>query len=1133
MRSSMHCAERFARAVMLLAVALPLFAIESKAAPKASTAKTAPAPAAAGVVEDDDQSPSSAIREREDVDARTRDYLLRHGDNGVIDAELLLRRTREFHDELLRGRARSLALNGNTWVSLGPTNGAGRTLSIAVDPTVAGTAVVGTAGGGAWKTSDAGASWAPLTDMLPNLAIGAVAIAPSNPAVIYLGTGEAGPNGDRIPGIGLLASSDRGITWTLPASVLATGFHRISVHPTNPQELVVATNNGAYRSTAGLDGPWTQVIAGGNLPGYGEVADLVRDPFNAQVLYAATWDGANCSRTTCTGALTVNPPTVMKSTDGGKTWSSAAKGLPVSVGGVSRVSRITLALAASSPQTLYASLSTIPVGGTELCHVYKTTNGAANWSETTLSSTDTVKTFLSPQAGYDNTIVVSPTDPNVVIAGGVRYAKTTDGGLSWAPPTFMSVHVDAHDMRYDAGSTLFIANDGGVWTSTNNAATATARNTGLVTRQFYYVANDPVNRNRVFGGLQDNGTIRRPDAGGTDWDAMIGGDGIDCIVNPAVPAMMFGSVQNEAIYRTVTAGAPRPSFRLVTPIFPSGEIVPFRTLITGDPFSTAVYYTPSYRLWKTSDGGDTWVPLPIVTTDGTVWPLDRTIASVAIARNHHEILMVSFSGSSMVYRSTDGGASWTRTSAGLPNRTITKLTIDPHDANRVWATFAGLTGPSVYSTVNGGASWNPSAMGLPLFSAQALLVDPTDSNTLYCGTDVGVYRSTDGGANWSRFGLGIPAVSIDDLKVLDDGSALRAATHGRGMWELTINGVTNHQPVVAISAPAASQRIAVGTTLTFTGTFSDPDQGDSASGAWIFPDTWANVFATNGGSVTHTFNRTGQYPVTLRAVDAGGAVGAASVDVVVSNAGDSCDSPIIIPPAGPFPWTTTVNTESATKQSTDPPTLAPCYIFGTQPTIWLSFTPATTGIYQFSFCGSRASAVLVGYTGASCGPYTTTGLCLSNPPNVSQNTDSPALDCASSSQTVVSLTAGATIRLMLSNFFASDFGPTTLTVTQGSSFSPIVTAVSPSVGSTAGGTQVTLTGSGFVTGLTVQIGGVDATQVNVLSANLATAVTPAGVAGVTSVVAKSNGTSALLANAFVYETPPVQTPTPKKRVVRH
>jgi hypothetical protein len=1084
--------------------------------------------------------PSSEAREREDVDARTRDYLLHHGDNGVIDAELLLRRTREFKTDFERSpKIRSLAINGSAWVSLGPTNGAGRTLTIATDPTVAGAAVVGTAGGGAWKTPDAGVTWTPLTEGIPNLAIGAVAIAPSNPNIIYLGTGEAGPNGDRIPGIGLLASSDGGITWTLPTSVLATGFHRITVHPTNPQELVVGTNAGAFRSTAGLNGPWTQVIAGGVSPGFGQVADLVRDPTNAQVLYAATWDGANCSKATCSGNLTTNPPTVLKSTDAGKTWSAAATGLPISVGGSSRVSRISLAIAASSPQTLYASLSIVDVSGSagEVCHIYKTTNGGTSWTDTTLANISSLKTYLVAQAGYDNTIAVNPTDPNVVLAGGVRYVKSTDGGLTWATPSFTgsSVHSDAHDMRYDAAGVLFIANDGGVWTSVDNGSHTIARNTGLVTRQFYFVANDPVNLNRVYGGLQDNGTIRRPDAGGTDWDSLIGGDGIDCIVNPAAPSIMFGSVQNELIFRTVTAGAARPAFRVVTPIFPPGELLPFRTLIAGDPSSPSTYYTPSFRLWKSTDAGETWLPLPTATTDGSIWVSDRAISSIAVSRTHPEILMVSFAGSSIVYRSTNGGATWSRAVAGLPNRSITRLTIDPRDANRVWATFAGVTGPSVYSSVNGGAAWSPSATGLPSFSAQSLLVDPTDSTTLYCGTDVGVYRSTDSGGTWSRFGTGMPAVSVDDLKVLDDGSALRAATHGRGMWELTINSGTNQPPAVAIFTPAASNvRIVAGATLTFTSGVSDPDPGDVATASWVFPDTWRTLPASNGGSVTHTFNRQGRFPVTLRAVDQSGAVSATSVDVMVADAGDSCTTPVVIPPAGPFPWTVTFNTESASKQASDPVTATPCFSFGTQPTIWLNFTPATSGTYDFSFCGTRASAVLVAYSGAACGPYVATGFCVSNPPNTSQNTEDPATPCGnSSSNASVTLTGGVTVRLMVMNLFSADFGPTTLTVTQGGALNPIVTSVSPAQGSTAGGTSITLSGSGFADGMSFRIGEADATQVVILSSNLATAVAPAGPEGVAAVAARTaSGASAILANAFVYESPPVQPSTPKRRAVR-
>ncbi|HEX3579015.1 MAG TPA: IPT/TIG domain-containing protein [Thermoanaerobaculia bacterium] len=1059
----------------------------------------------------------------EDLEGRMRDYLMRHGDNGKIDPQLLLTRTREIHEQLEHDieasrKIRTLSIPGNNWVSLGPTNGAGRILSVATDPTVTGTAIVGSAGGGAWKTTDFGQSWIALTDTIPNLAIGAVAIAQSSPSIVYLGTGEAGPNGDRIPGIGILSSNDGGLTWTLPASVLATGFHRISVHPSNPQELVVATNSGAYRSTNGIAGPWTQTISGTT---YGQVADLVRDPSNPLVIYAATWDGANCTKAGCssTTPLPFATPAILKSTDGGKTFVPAITGFPVSTQ-ASRLSRISLAIAPSSSQTLYASVAILDtITSVEVCHVFKTTNGGASWTDTNLAQTSPINNYLTAQAGYDNTIVVQPSDPNTVLAGGVRYIRTTDGGQTWTTPSFsgVSVHSDAHDMRYDAAGVLFIANDGGVWTSTDNAVHVTPRNGGLVTRQFYYVTNDPTNPNRIFGGLQDNGTIRRADAGGTSWDSMVGGDGIGCLVNPAVPSIVYASVQNEIVVRTVEGGASAPNFREIPPLFPAGELVPFRTLIVSDPSNPAVIYTPSYRLWKSADAGDSWVPLPTTTVDGSTWRTDRGIAAIAVSKSNPKIIMVSQASAAGVFRTTDSGATWRSAVSGLPFKAVTSIAIDPVDPNRAWLTTAGLSVPSVYTTIDGGGTWTAASAGLPAFSAQSILVDPTDSSTIYCGTDVGVYRSTDFGASWSRFGTGLPAVGVDDLKALDDGSALRAATHGRGMWELTITGATNHRPVTSISTPATLQTIQRGTTISFTGTGSDPDS-DPFSLAWVFPDTWETAQASNGAATSHTFNRPGRFPVTLRAIDSKGAIGASSIEVDVMDAGDSCQTPIVIPSAGPFPWSVTMNTEVASRQASDPANGQPCVSFGLQRTIWLSFTPAVTGSYDFSLCGSRVSATMVGYTGAACGPYTASGFCYQNPAVSGQSIDVVPADCSTGRKNSVVLTAGTTIRFLVWNFYAGDFGPITLTVTQSGALTPVVTAVSPAVGSAAGGSNVVISGAGFVPGTSVKFGDATATNITVLTANVLTATVPAGTAGTATVsVQLPNGASSTLANAFVYQ----------------
>src|SRR5262249_35122121 len=268
----------------------------------------------------------------------------------------------------------------------------------------------------------------------------------------------------------------------------------------------------------------------------------------------------------------------------------------------------------------------------------------------------------------------SPTDPNFVIAGGVNYVVSTDGGQTWSTTNFgnSGVHVDAHDLRFDAGGLLYIANDGGVWTSADLGAHATARNTRLATRQFYFVATDPATRTRIFGGLQDTGTIRRSDDAGTEWATMIGGDGIECVVNPAAPSYFIGSIQNALLRRTTNAGAANPAFRAVTPLYPSAHILPFRTLIKRDPVNPAVYYTVSHRVWKSGDGGASWLPLPIATTDGPAWPTNRSIVAMSIAASRPEVMMVALPGT-FVFRTTDGGQTWTRTVTGLPNRVATSI----------------------------------------------------------------------------------------------------------------------------------------------------------------------------------------------------------------------------------------------------------------------------------------------------------------------------------------------------------------------------------------------------------------------------------------------------------------------------
>jgi len=325
-----------------------------------------------------------------------------------------------------------------------------------------------------------------------------------------------------------------------------------------------------------------------------------------------------------------------------------------------------------------------------------------------------------------------------------------------------------------------------------------------------------------------------------------------------------------------------------------------------------------------------------------------------------------------IFRTSNGGTTWVSARTGLPtNKGVNNLEIDPTNPNIAYAAMSGTTGINVYQTVDGGASWFPRGTGLPAFSAQVVRVDPTDSNVLYCGTDVGVYRSINQGASWERFGTGLPSSSVNDIRILDDGSILRAATHGRGVWELEVPSTGNTPPAATISNPAAAMTVAKGTTLSFSGSISDGDFGDAVTGLWTFPDTWETVPAGSGmNNVSHTFNTAGVFPVSLSVKDSRGALGSASVTIRVPEPNDSCSIPTVIPGDGPFPFSVKLNNETAGTQTSDPAPSCTGQNLGRSSTLWFEFTPAASGDYQFSTCGSAVDTVLSMWTGPMCGPYT-------------------------------------------------------------------------------------------------------------------------------------------------------------------
>jgi hypothetical protein len=579
---------------------------------------------------------------------------------------------------------------------------------------------------------------------------------------------------------------------------------------------------------------------------------------------------------------------------------------------------------------------------------------------------------MNNQSFHDNTIVVSPTDPNTVIAGGVSYIRTTDGGTTWVfMPT--SAHVDAADLRYQ-GSTLYIANDGGMWSTTDNLQTATNLNAGLVTREYYALATDAIDRNRIIAASQDNGLDRRPDSGGTAWITnVVGGDSFRCAINTYSPSVAYTIINPDDLLRTKHLGAATagfPDFNDVSPKIPQGGGFSFAFVI--DPNNPFTIYTASQKLWRSTDGGDVWAPLPTTTTDGSVWGDINDNSAIAIAPGNSSIIMLAkaadVASGGGVFHSTDGGTSWAR-SAGPTAFPFLSLAFDPRSSNIAYGAENPMTGEAaVMMTTDFGVTWSPRATGIPsALVGRVVRVDPLNSATLYCGTDAGVYRSTDQGLSWSTFGSGLPSLEVTDMQIFPDGTAIRVSTYGRGVWEIQLP-TTNTPPVATITNPAANVTVTKGTTLTLQGTVSDADAGDSADGFWAFSDAGLIVPAGTGSvSTTYTFNKAGIFPIALTARDTHQALGSSVVTVSVDEPFDDCATPLVIPGSGPFPLSINSSNEAATTQSTDPNQCAT-----NENSLWFQFTPTASATYQFTIPKNpfNPGLFLSASTGSACGPYT-------------------------------------------------------------------------------------------------------------------------------------------------------------------
>jgi photosystem II stability/assembly factor-like uncharacterized protein len=682
----------------------------------------------------------------------------------------------------------------SAWINVGPTNFAGRVVALAIDPRDPQVIYRGSAGGGVWKSVDGGAHWTVLTDLLGNLSIGAIAVAPSAPNIVYVGTGEGSTAIDGIDGLGFIKSSKGGepSSWELPDKVDATKFFALSVHPTNPDEILAATSSGILKSTNGGKN-WAV-----KLSKYAGTA-LARSTSNPQEVLATAWDISRGNDSTSRGYVYI-------SDNGGDTWTEVGGSghAPFS----NETGRIALALSPTNPQIAYllaasakgdvrnsVDAKSCPEDKVDQTGVYRSTNGGLKWSLMSNPVSGDCKSgfesILSGQGWYANTLLVDRSNPAVVYAGGLEVWKSEDGGKNWLKKTRQDLdpsadqyaHADVHTLQWD-GPSLLIGDDGGVSITTAEVSKLRTLDVGVVTRQYYSVSVTPTNQDYIIGGAQDNGTNFREGSGST-YVEVIGGDGFGTAVNPRDSRIVYGSVYNSRIFRSVDGGK---VFDELTIDFAPDELRPFITPLAMDPKDPKVLYTGSNFLWKTQDGGDHWFkPSATDLGDGGRYGY---ITKIAIAKTDSGRILTA-SGSGNINLSPDGGKTWNPV-LGLPgDKYASHVEFDPRNSDVFYVAF--MSGPAegrLFKTIDGGQKFTRIDSGqLSIWPIHVVRVSPTDSNVLFAGTDVGLYRSVDGGTSWELYGQGLPAVSIWDIAFLPQRGTIRVATHGRGFYEAKLASV--------------------------------------------------------------------------------------------------------------------------------------------------------------------------------------------------------------------------------------------------------------------------------------------------------------------------------------------------------
>jgi photosystem II stability/assembly factor-like uncharacterized protein len=718
------------------------------------------------------------------------------------------------------------------WQFLGPTNVSGRCtdLEVVAPKGKNFTLYAATASGGVWKTENEGTTWIPLFDKQASTSIGDIALDPTNPDVIWVGTGEANIFRSSQSGSGVYKSADGGKTWESAGLENTLTISRIIVDPQNSNTVYVAASGhewtknkerGVYKTTDGGKS-WDKILYIDDLTG---AIDLVMDPKDNQTLYAATWERIREKWNDPRVEEGYSKNGIYKTTDGGKNWEPVNNGLPPA----KYRGRIGIDISASNPDVLYAfvdnyefshefdseetdSYGRPKTGVIKGATVFRSNNKGENWEQVS-GLTEETKTYMERHsATYGwvfGQIRVDPNDENTIYTMGLGLNVSTDGGKTFK--RLRGMHGDHHGLWIDPDNSNYLVNtnDGGIYISYDKGKNWRSFTDRLPLVQFFNIGYDMDKPFHVYGSIQDHGSRKgvvdlsrgKDQIPAVDFEYAPGGEGSTHAIDPTNPDIVYSAGFYGSMTRTDISKPYREGTRRIKPQVFENEpplrgqwIAPFIL----SPHNPDIIYLGMQYVFRSTDKGDTWEKIsPDLTYNDPKKLGDIPYQTIFALSESPKMYGLIYAGTDdgRVHVTKDGGKNWTEVSKGLAkDKWISRIVSSKYKLSLVYLTQNGKRDdeftPYVWKSEDYGQTWKDISSNIPIGPVNVIREDPFNKNILYLGTDAGVFVSKNGGESWEVLG-DLPSTYVHDLIIHPRDNVIVIATHGRGMWVLDagkING---------------------------------------------------------------------------------------------------------------------------------------------------------------------------------------------------------------------------------------------------------------------------------------------------------------------------------------------------------